>query len=220
MRAIGNHEEIEIQLPTVELRGILVVPEGAEGLVLFSHGSGSSRLSTRNRYVAEELQRNHLATLLFDLLIREEDEEYEARFDIPFLTERLMEVFAWAAEQPGIHPKLPREFFGASAGAASALMAAAGLGEEVAAIVSRGGRPDMAMEKLKEVRSPTLLIVGGNDEPVIQLNRLAYKEMTCEKELEIIPGATHLFEEPGALEEVAKRAALWFQKYFKKHSYV
>lgn len=213
-------EELTIQLQKGELRGILMVPEGAGGLVIFSHGSGSSRLSSRNRYVAEKLQETGLATLLFDLLTKEEDEEYEARFDIPLLTERLKAAVKWAGEQPNIPINLQKGIFGASTGAASALVAAAALGEEISAVVCHGGRPDMAMEILNEVKAPTLLIVGGNDDAVIQLNRLAYEKMTCERKLEIIPGATHLFEEPGALAEVANLSARWFLEHFKRRKYV
>lgn len=204
-----RQESILIPLGPVVLRGDLAVPDGAPGLVLFSHGSGSSRLSPRNRAVAERLRRSGWATLLMDLLTEEEDRVYANRFDIDLLTERLLEVTRWARRQPAIGA-LPIGYFGASTGAASALRAAAELGSEVAAVVSRGGRPDLAAAALGRVVSPTLLIVGGRDPEVLALNRWAYDRLTAVKRLEVVPGATHLFEEPGALEAVSDLAAEWF----------
>jgi putative phosphoribosyl transferase len=215
-----SEKSVNIDVESAVLPGDLVRPPGAKSLVIFAHGSGSSRLSTRNRFVAEQLQKEGIATLLFDLLTEEEDETYENRFDIPLLTDRLVSVTRWLRE--GARAKklgtlgLPMGYFGASTGAAAALGAAAHLGAEIGAVVSRGGRPDLAMESLAEVRAPTLLIVGGRDDVVIELNRKAYALLKAEKELSIVPGATHLFEEPGALEEVARLAGAWFNKYLSK----
>ncbi|MBI2610451.1 dienelactone hydrolase family protein [Candidatus Kaiserbacteria bacterium] len=205
--------EINIAVDGIELPGTLVLPKGARGIVVFAHGSGSSRFSPRNTFVAKVLQDGGVGTLLIDLLTRKEDEVYETRFDIELLTERLGRVVAWTLEE-GVTKGLAVGLFGASTGAAAALNLGAKLGERVAPLVSRGGRPDMAMESLPRIVSPTLLIVGGNDFGVIELNEKAYAALACEKKLEIIPGATHLFEEPGALEEVARLAADWFIRYF------
>ncbi|MFD2248388.1 dienelactone hydrolase family protein [Pontibacter ruber] len=206
------NETVRIDLEKVSLPGDLIVPEHALGLVIFSHGSGSSRLSTRNRAVAKHLQQAGFATLLFDLLTPEEDQVYERRFDIPLLTKRLINTTYWVQKD-----KLTRDlnigFFGASTGAASALGAAAGLGDIVKAVVSRGGRPDLASEVLPDVHAPTLLIVGGLDGPVIELNQQAYDLLLCIKDMEIVPDASHLFEEPGKLEMVAQLATDWFRKY-------
>jgi putative phosphoribosyl transferase len=180
--------------------------------VIFSHGSGSSRHSPRNRFVAERLQRANLAILLMDLLTPEEDRIYANRFDIDLLTRRLLECAAWAQRQP-LTVGLPVSFFGASTGAASALRAAAELGPRAGAVVSRGGRPDLAADALGHVLCPTLLIVGGRDPEVLDLNRRAYDRLTAVKRLEVVPGATHLFEEAGALEKVADLAAAWFVHY-------
>lgn len=189
------------------------MPANARGLVIFSHGSGSSRKSPRNRYVAEQLQERGLATLLLDLLTEQEDEVYETRFDIDFLSHRLMEVAQWAMEQhstKGLHVG----FFGASTGAASALRVAGELGEAVKAVVSRGGRPDLAGDwALDRVTAPTLFIVGGLDFGVIELNQAAFEQLICIKKMKIVRGATHLFEEPGKLDEVALLAAMWFEEY-------
>ncbi|MGZ5242369.1 MAG: dienelactone hydrolase family protein [Bacteroidia bacterium] len=197
---------------TVTLTGDITIPPTAGALVLFSHGSGSSRLSPRNRFVAEKLQDKNIGTFLFDLLTEEEDEVYENRFNIDLLTERLIEVTHWAKSQ-----ELMRLFkfgyFGASTGAASALKAAAELGNTISAVVSRGGRPDLAIPEIKKVTSPTLLIVGGLDYGVIELNEKAAAELKGVKKLVIVEGATHLFEEPGKLEEVSALAADWFTKY-------
>lgn len=206
---LQRHHDISIPLGPVTLRGDLAIPEGAPGLVLFSHGSGSSRHSPRNRSVAERLQRSQWATLLVDLLTEREDGAQVNRFDIDLLTGRLLGVTRWA-RQHLLTAGLPVGYFGASTGAASALRAAAELGREIHAVVSRGGRPDLAAEALERVVSPTLLIVGGRDREVLALNRQAYDRLTAVKQIEVVPGATHLFEEPGALEEVAELAAAWF----------
>jgi len=195
------------------VEGNLELPANAQSIVLFAHGSGSSRHSKRNTYVARVLQQNGIGTLLMDLLTPEEDAYYPNRFDIPLLTHRLQAATAWIKNDPRTS-HLPIGFFGASTGAAAALQAAASYGEEIGAVVSRGGRPDIAgISSLETVKSPTLLIVGGFDEEVIELNKEAYSFMRCVREISIIPGATHLFTEPGTLEEVAKQAAAWFAKY-------
>lgn len=199
------------------IEGMLEIPEHAVGLVLFAHGSGSSRHSPRNNYVARALRQSAVGTLLMDLLTTREDQNYSTRFDIKLLTHRLLEAARWVGTQPATSG-LPIGFFGASTGAAAALEAAAALGNGVSAVVSRGGRPDLAsVETLGTVVAPTLLIVGGHDETVIDLNRLAYQHLTqCDREIVVVPGATHLFEEPGTLEEVAGRAAAWFVQHFPK----
>lgn len=196
----------------VTLEGALAIPAKAQGLVLFVHGSGSSRFSPRNNFVARELRNAGLGTLLIDLLTRTEDQDYERRFDIPLLTQRVLHVSDWLRAQPEAK-HLALDYFGASTGAAAALRAAAAPGSKVNAVVSRGGRPDLAgAQALAQVRCPVLLIVGGNDDVVIELNRQAHARLTCPKELVIVPGATHLFEEPGTLEQVAKLAADWFYR--------
>lgn len=198
---------------TVE--GMLEIPERAVGLVLFAHGSGSSRHSPRNNYVAGVLREAGVGTLLMDLLTPEEDRDTARRFDIALLTQRLMDAARWVVSQPEMS-ETSLGFFGASTGAAAALEAAAILGDEAKAVVSRGGRPDMAShEVLATVTAPTLLLVGGLDEVVIDLNQKAYDQLRCEKVLRIVPGATHLFEEPGTLEEVARQAAAWFVRHLK-----
>jgi len=207
--------EILVHIPAgrVQLEGQLVVPAGATGIVAFAHGSGSSRHSPRNQLVAGVLHARGIATFLFDLLTPEEDVEYATRFDIALLTRRLTTASGWLMKQPETKT-LNLGFFGASTGAAAALQAAAALGDKVKAVVSRGGRPDLAGDKaLEAVRSPTLLIVGGNDLSVIDLNEEAYAKLTCTKQLQIIPGATHLFEEPGTLAAAASAAADWFVRY-------
>lgn len=195
-----------------ELEGILKTPEGARGIVLFAHGSGSSRFSPRNNYVADVLNKAGLATLLIDLLTEKEDEIYRTRFNIELLTERLTTVVGWLKEQPNTKG-LSIGLFGSSTGAAAALMLASVLGEEIKAVVSRGGRPDLAMPVLDKVKAQTLFIVGGNDFGVIDLNMEAFEKLVCVKKFEIVPYATHLFEEPGCLEEVAKLARNWFKKH-------
>ena len=206
-------KEIEIPVSDVRLKGDLTIPDKAPGLVIFSHGSGSSRKSPRNRYVAEQLQEKGLATLLLDLLTEREDEVYETRFDIGFLSLRLREVVQWAMVYPETKG-LNIGFFGASTGAASALQVAGEVGENVRAVVSRGGRPDLAGSgALSKVTAPTLFIVGGLDFGVVELNQAAFDELVCIKQMNIVSGATHLFEEPGKLEEVALLAGMWFEKY-------
>lgn len=205
-----------IQIPDgpVILEGMLKVPEEASGIVLFAHGSGSSRFSPRNNFVADILNKEKFGTLLIDLLSQEEDKIYQTRFDIELLTQRLMSVVKWLKEQPETK-NLPIGLFGASTGAASALQVAAKMGNEIHAVVSRGGRPDLAMPVLDSVLSPTLLIVGGNDYGVIELNQKVYDRLSCIKEFVIVPHATHLFEEPGCLEQVAHLAKNWFKKMQK-----
>ena len=191
----------------------LIIPQRAAGVVLFAHGSGSSRHSPRNKYVANQLREARLGTLLIDLLTPEEDETYRTRFDIGLLTQRLAGAARSLAREPQTKD-LPVGLFGASTGAAAALEVAAALPEAIRAVVSRGGRPDLASRAaLHKVKAPTLLIVGGDDAGVIELNEQAYAELGCEKRLEIVPGATHLFEEPGTLEEVARLAAEWFTRH-------
>lgn len=206
-----EEREVEIPLGGETHGGSLGIPPNAQGLVLFAHGSGSSRFSPRNAFVAGELRRHGVATLLFDLLTEREDRTYRTRFDIELLTRRLVEAAAWVAKQRDLR-HFPLGLFGASTGAAAALQAAA-VDERVRAVVSRGGRPDLAGEALPRVRAATLLIVGGADDIVIELNREAYARLRCVKDLQIVPGATHLFEEPGTLEEVARLAAHWFDRY-------
>jgi fermentation-respiration switch protein FrsA (DUF1100 family) len=214
MIAYGEiHNNVSIRLDGTILKGNLVVPKNPIGLVIFSHGSGSSRLSPRNNYVAEVLQGKGLATLLFDLLTEDEDRNYEKRFNIDLLTMRLIDVTQWVHQQRETE-RLAVAYFGASTGAASALRAAAFYGKEIRAVVSRGGRPDLALEELYKVTSPTLLIVGGRDDVVIELNEKAYQKLPGKRKLEIIPGATHLFEEPGKLQQVAKISAEWFRIHF------
>ena len=203
---------IQIPINSIQLEGMLAIPDGAKGLVIFVHGAGSSRLSPRNNFVAEELQKVGLGTLLFDLLTEEEDEIYENRFDIPLLADRLNAVTEWIKKQKEVK-NLNIGYFGASTGAAAAIIGAADIGPDIKAVVSRGGRPDLAGDSLPKIQSPTLLIVGGDDDAVIGLNQEAYDMMNCKKELKIVPGATHLFEEPGTLEEAAGLAAEWFKKY-------
>ncbi len=214
---ISEHEVQVAADPGVLLEGTLSVPERALGVVLFAHGSGSSRFSPRNRYVASVLQRAGLATLLIDLLTEEEEElerwTAHLRFDIELLARRLIGAKQWMMEEPGLRG-LPIGLFGSSTGAAAALVAAAREPEAIAAVVSRGGRPDLAGAVLRHVRAPTLLIVGGDDVPVIALNREALDQLRTVKRLEIVPGASHLFEETGTLEQVARLARDWFLEQF------
>jgi putative phosphoribosyl transferase len=208
-------DEVQIQTGREDLSGNLNIPEGATGLVLFAHGSGSSRHSPRNQFVARTLNNAGLATLLFDLVTPEEEaidlRTGEHRFNIGLLAERLVHATKWAKQQEQTRD-LPIGYFGSSTGGGAALVAAAEIPQDVGAVVSRGGRPDLAGEALPKVQAPTLLIVGGDDDIVIELNELARDRMRCEVKLEIVPGATHLFEEPGALEKVAKLASDWFVK--------
>jgi len=210
---MNNSQEIDIPVDEDFMKGTLTRPEKAKGLVLFVHGSGSSRFSPRNQYVAQILNKAGLATLLFDLLTPQEEKiddiTADYRFDIDLLTQRLINVTDWVLSFPQTRD-LNIGYFGASTGAAAALLAAVPLSKNIKAIVSRGGRPDLAYKILNDVKAPTLLIVGGRDEPVIQMNQSAFQVLTCEKELLIIPGATHLFEEEGKLEEVAEAAKQWF----------
>ncbi len=207
--------DVEVQVDRITLPGTLAIPPGATGAVLFAHGSGSSRFSPRNRFVAGTLQQAGLATLLIDLLTEEEDEidqiTAELRFDIRLLAERLVAAIDWLQATP-VTADLPIGLFGSSTGAAAALVAAAARPRQVGTVVSRGGRPDLAGDALSLVVAPTLLLVGGHDEVVIELNREAMRRLEGEKELRIIPGATHLFSEPGALEEVARFAAGFFAR--------
>ena len=215
--AAGRELLVRVGAGPVTLEGNLTVPDGARGVVLFAHGSGSSRHSPRNRFVAQALNEAGLATLLIDLLTADEEaiDAYSGhyRFDIGLLAGRLVGAVDWLGREAGTSA-LPVGCFGASTGAAAALIAAAERPGRVRAVVSRGGRPDLAGDALTRVRAPTLLIVGGRDEPVIRMNREAYQQLAAaEKQLVIVPGATHLFEEPGALEEVARLAAAWFTRY-------
>jgi putative phosphoribosyl transferase len=204
-----------IHIPPLDLEGLLAVPRGAEGLVLFAHGSGSSRFSPRNNYVAEALREAGLGTLLFDLLTPTEADDRRKVFDIALLAGRLIQATQWAMENPQTRA-LRIGYFGASTGAAAALVAAATSETDIDAVVSRGGRPDLAGQALAKVRAPTLLIVGGLDTQVIELNREALAELRCEKTLEIVPGATHLFEEPGTLDLVIELARAWFVSHLSE----
>ncbi|MDS0477145.1 dienelactone hydrolase family protein [Natrinema sp. 1APR25-10V2] len=201
---------VSIPIDDVELEGELAVPEGASGLVVFAHGSGSSRKSPRNNYVADVLRDRGLGTLLFDLLTEAEDRDRENRFDIPLLTDRLVAVTTWLRDRPQT-AALRYGYFGSSTGAASALRAAARDATDVDAIVSRGGRVDLAEAAFADVTAPTLLIVGGDDTQVLRLNREAADALACEAEIHVVEGAGHLFEGPGELEEVAEVAADWFE---------
>lgn len=204
--------EIEIPVGAVHLKGVLTVPKMARGLVIFAHGSGSSRLSPRNTYVASVLNEARLATLLFDLLTEEEDAVYDNRFNIDLLTQRLKAVTAWCHNH-GETGELKIGYFGASTGSAAALTGASISGDVIKAVVSRGGRPDLAAASLSGVKCPTLLIVGGLDDQVVEMNREAEKKLGGPHKMEIVAGATHLFEERGALEKVAQMAADWFGDY-------
>jgi pimeloyl-ACP methyl ester carboxylesterase len=227
-KAMNEEEEVEekaaisrevwIPVDSITLPGELSVPGRAEGLVLFAHGSGSSRHSPRNQYVAQVIREAGVGTLLLDLLTREEEridlQTRHLRFDIVLLARRLAGATKWAEKQNETS-RLRVGYFGASTGGAAALVASAELGDRIGAVVSRGGRPDMAGEALPRVVSPTLLIVGGLDDVVIRLNEEALGKLSCLKELKIVTDATHLFEEPGKLEEVARQAADWFQRYLR-----
>lgn len=206
---------VEIPSGTVKLKGILAVPSNAVGVVAFAHGSGSGRFSPRNNYVARVLQEAGLATLLIDLLTEEEAEDRRLVFDIDLLTRRVLDAATWLRRNRDTQG-LPVGYFGASTGSAAALNAAAQEGPAATAVVSRGGRPDLAMDELPRVMAPTLLIVGGDDVQVVELNQIAYDRLASPKELVIVPGATHLFEEPGALEEVARLARDWFTNHFQQ----
>jgi len=212
-------QAIKIPVASVEVEGNMFLPTDTGCLIVFVHGSGSSRFSPRNQYVAKEFNKANMGTLLFDLLTPGEEEEDELtaqyRFDIALLSQRLIGVTEWLRVDPQTS-KLKLGYFGASTGAAAALIAAAKMPDDVAAVVSRGGRPDLAGQQyLSQVRAPTLLLVGGDDDEVIELNKQAQNQMTNENKLVIIPGATHLFEEPGKLEEVSRFATDWFSRYLK-----
>jgi putative phosphoribosyl transferase len=210
---ISSHEEtVEITKGGLSLKGILGIPAQAAGIVLFAHGSGSGRLSPRNNFVARHLQRGGFATLLIDLLTPDEADDRRKVFDLDLLAERLLIAKTWL-EQDARTRGLGIAYFGASTGAGAALQAAARDASSIEAVVSRGGRPDLAEPYLARVTAPTLLIVGGDDEPVISMNRSAYRLLNCPKKLVIVPGATHLFEEPGTLEQVAEYALNWIRRY-------
>lgn len=212
---------VSIKIGQITLEGNISVPKDAIGLVLFAHGSGSSRLSPRNRFVAQELNKNGIATLLFDLLTPEEEaldlQTAHLRFDITLLAKRLVHTTDWVLKNPKLNG-LKIGYFGASTGGGAALVAASNRPKVVKAVVSRGGRPDLAEQRLVDVKCPTLLIVGGLDDVVIELNKKALSSLKSEKKLVVIPGATHLFEEKGKLEEVARYASDWFLKYLEKKS--
>jgi len=221
MRQNAQILERSVQIPPSGVAADLVLPREAKGLVIFAHGSGSSRFSSRNRSVAEVLQHAGFATLLLDLLTAAEEQvdlrTRQHRFDTELLASRLVQATKWSKDDHELR-SLSRAYFGASTGAAAALIAAAERREIVQAVVSRGGRPDLAGAALSRVSAATLLIVGGNDFEVIQLNRQAFNQLQCEKRLEIVPGATHLFEEPGTLERVADLATAWFERYISIRS--
>ena len=207
-----DDEVIEVRIEPEGLDGLLGVPTGAPGIVIFAHGSGSGRLSPRNNHVAAALRRAGLATFLLDLLTVAEEGDRANVFDIPLLASRLRRATEWVKAQPTLAHLVPG-YFGASTGAGAALMAAAELGADIGAVVSRGGRPDLALEVLHRVVAPTLLLVGGLDGPVIDMNRAAYERLPSEKQLIVVPGAGHLFEEPGTLDQVVRYATEWFATY-------
>ena len=211
--AVAPAKDVHIRSGDVQLEGELSIPAGAQGVAIFAHGSGSSRHSPRNQFVARTIRAAGVGTLLFDLLTRDEEavDSYTAhlRFDIGLLATRLIDATYWIKGELDLRVG----YFGSSTGGGAALVAAAQLGDMVGAVVSRGGRPDLAGDALPRVESPTLLIVGGLDYPVIEMNEAALAHLRCEKELKIVPGATHLFEEPGTLEQVANLAAEWFQQH-------
>ncbi len=212
---LTDSHSVQIELPSIQLEGILVDPSESRGVVVFTHGSGSGRLSPRNAFVAKALQEAGLGTLLVDLLSEEEDEVYETRFNIGLLAARVVEVTKWLMNKKETKGKLIG-YFGASTGAAAALQAAANLRSDIWAVVSRGGRPDLVFPFLSTVTAPTLLIVGERDPIVIDMNKAAYDRISSQKDLVIVPGATHLFEEPGTLEEVAELATRWFVRYLRE----
>lgn len=216
---INQENDVKIPFGSVVLNGTLNVPSGATGIVLFAHGSGSGRFSPRNKYVARKFNKAKVGTLLFDLLTSDEEEEdmvtAEYRFDIGLLAQRLIGATEWIKKDP-LTNNCAIGYFGASTGAAAALIAAAKLPNDIVAVVSRGGRPDLAADYLPQVVAPTMLLVGGRDTEVIELNRQAMNQMSSEKKLVIIPGATHLFEEPGTLEKVAELSTGWFLRYLVK----
>lgn len=207
------HNEVSIPINNIKLKGELIIPSKADAIVVFSHGSGSSRFSRRNQMVARYLHQKNFGTLLFDLLTEQEDADYMNRFNIELLTKRLIDVTKWMEKQD-VAKDCRLGYFGASTGAASALRAAAFL-PQISAVVSRGGRPDLAMDVLSNVKAPTLLIVGGLDYDVMRLNNKAYFLLECKRSIEVVRGASHLFEEPGAMEEVCDLAGNWFEKFLQ-----
>ena len=209
-----NYKDVHIPLKDLDLKGRLRIAENQKGMVIFSHGSGSSRKSSRNNYVADLLLKEGFSSLLFDLLTETEDTLYENRFDIDLIAERLVAATQWIIKEQKMQ-NIPIGFFGASTGAAAALKATPFLEAHIKAIVSRGGRPDLAADVLSKIKVPTLLIVGGNDGVVIDLNRDAFAKLSGIKELKIIEGATHLFSEPGKLKDVAESTSNWFAKHLK-----
>lgn len=209
------HRTRRVLVSDQRLEGILTIPDPAKGLVIFAHGSGSSRMSPRNRLVSRALNDRGLATLLFDLLTEEEAADRGNVFDIAFLGNRMLEAIKWSRADTDVG-QLPVGLFGASTGAAAAMIAAARMPDNIAAVVSRGGRPDLAADALPRVKAPTLLIVGGADYGVIELNEEALSLLACEKRLAIVPGATHLFDEPGTLEEVIELAGKWFAAHLRR----
>lgn len=221
MKLKETQESVNISIDGVHVQGLLTLTSDSQEIIIFSHGSGSGRLSPRNNYVAQKLNRNGFATFLVDLLTEKEDMSIENRFNIDLLTRRLIAITNWVKKNPETR-KLAIAYFGASTGAASALKASIHFGNEIRAIVSRGGRPDLIYHDLDKVQSPTLLIVGRKDLNVMQLNSKAYTKLECKKDMEIIPGASHLFEEPGKMEEVAQMATGWFLAHtpLKKKAYV
>lgn len=215
MQTTVAYKEIEIPLGNIRLKGNLRFKKDSKGMILFSHGSGSSRLSTRNNYVADFLFNQGFSSLLFDLLTEQEDLIYENRFNIDLLSERLFKATIWISNNKETR-SLPIGYFGASTGAASALKAASLLGINIKAVVSRGGRPDLAMQALPKIVSPTLLIVGSNDQVVLELNKKAKSKISGICKIKLVKGATHLFEEPGALQTVAQLSSDWFDMYCNK----
>lgn len=211
-------KSIEIPLKEVTLKGELTIPKDADGVVIFSHGSGSSRFSPRNKFVAEMLHQQNFGTLLFDLLTEEEDTIYENTFNIDLLTSRLIEATDWLLHHKNLK-EIPIGYFGASTGAASAMGAAAHFKNKIKAVVSRGGRPDLALNHLPSVTAPTLFLVGELDYPVIEMNKLAISRLHCEKDMQIISGATHLFKEPGKLIEVVEFSISWYKAHLTKQKY-
>ena len=217
MASQQKEQAVTITAEGNSLSGFLGIPPKANGIVLFAHGSGSGRFSPRNRFVAQQLQHGRIATLLIDLLTTEEEEDRRNVFDIDLLADRVLMVSAWLRDHSETK-RLSLGYFGASTGAGAALQAAARASFPVGAIVSRGGRPDLAAQYLPQVSAPTLLLVGGEDQPVIEMNQDAYRLLHCHKKFTIIPGATHLFEEPGTLEQVAEQALQWFSKHLAGHA--
>jgi putative phosphoribosyl transferase len=212
MSSHQKEQPVTIKSDSLSLSGLLGIPQKVKGMVLFAHGSGSGRLSPRNRFVAQHLQQGGIATLLMDLLMPDEEDDRRKVFDIDLLADRVLVASDWLRVDSRTK-QLPLGYFGASTGAGAALQAAARATFDVGAIVSRGGRPDLAEPYLPQVSAPTLLLVGGDDGPVIEMNQQAYRLLRCPKQLTIIPGASHLFEEPGTLEQVAEQALRWFQQH-------